>query len=146
MSELRTIQAARAIAANLVVFSHLFFVEAKYTAGSTVLPAFTLYGIAGVDLFFVISGFIMVAVAGRDRGPIEFLWRRATRIYPTYWLVSLTVLAICTWSTTVGSLIPIAAERVGVDPAVLSAPLITTLVDATGLVIYFTIAKMILHL
>jgi len=60
--------------------------------------------------------------------------------------VSITVLAICTWSTTVGSLIPIAAERFGVDPAVLSAPLITTLVDATGLVIYFSIAKIILHL
>jgi magnesium transporter len=60
--------------------------------------------------------------------------------------VSLTVLAICTWSTTVGSLIPLAAERFGVDPAVLSAPLITTLVDATGLIIYFTIAKAILHL
>jgi magnesium transporter len=60
--------------------------------------------------------------------------------------VSLTVLAICTWSTTVGSLIPLAAERFGVDPAVLSAPLITTLVDATGLVIYFSIAKAILRL
>ncbi len=60
--------------------------------------------------------------------------------------VSLTVLAICTWSTTIGSLIPIAAHRFGIDPAVLSAPLITTLVDATGLVIYFSIAKMILHL
>lgn len=58
--------------------------------------------------------------------------------------VSVTMFAICVWSTTVGSLIPIAAERVGVDPAVLSAPLITTLVDATGLVIYFTIAKLIL--
>src|ERR1700757_1478274 len=92
MSEIRTIQTARAIAANLVIFSHLFLVQARYTAG-TVLPAFTLYGIAGVDLFFVISGFIMVAVAGRDRGPIEFLWRRVTRIYPTYWLVSLAVLA-----------------------------------------------------
>ena len=44
----------------------------------------------------------------------------------------------------IGALIPIAAQRVGVDPAVLSAPLITTLVDATGLVIYFTIAKAIL--
>ena len=60
--------------------------------------------------------------------------------------VSITVLAICTWSTTVGSLIPIVAERFGVDPAVLSAPLITTLVDATGLIIYFSIAKVILHL
>jgi magnesium transporter len=60
--------------------------------------------------------------------------------------VAITVLVICTWSTTVGSLIPIAAERFGVDPAVLSAPLITTLVDATGLIIYFRIAKVILRL
>src|SRR5215813_10553871 len=65
---------------------------------------------------------------------------------PLAFTVAITVLAICTWSTTVGSLIPIAAERFGVDPAVLSAPLITTLVDATGLIIYFTIAKIILHL
>src|SRR5262245_49237669 len=60
--------------------------------------------------------------------------------------VGITVLVICSWSTTVGSLIPIAAERFGIDPAVLSAPLIATLVDATGLVIYFTIAKAILRL
>jgi magnesium transporter len=60
--------------------------------------------------------------------------------------VAITILAICSWSTTVGSLIPIVAERFGVDPAVLSAPLITTLVDATGLVIYFSIAKAILKL
>jgi len=49
-----------------------------------------------------------------------------------------------TLGVPVGALIPIAAQRFGVDPAVLSAPLITTLVDATGLVIYFTIAKAIL--
>jgi magnesium transporter len=59
--------------------------------------------------------------------------------------VAVTMLAICLWSTTVGSLVPIVAERFGVDPAVLSAPLITTLVDATGLVIYFSIAKIILQ-
>lgn len=60
--------------------------------------------------------------------------------------VSITVLAICTWSTTVGSLIPLVADRFGVDPAVLSAPMITTLVDATGLIIYFSIAKVVLQL
>ncbi|HEY5838993.1 MAG TPA: magnesium transporter [Pyrinomonadaceae bacterium] len=59
--------------------------------------------------------------------------------------VAVTMLAICLWSTTVGALVPIVAERFGVDPAVLSAPLITTLVDATGLVIYFSIAKIILQ-
>lgn len=60
--------------------------------------------------------------------------------------VAVTMFAICVWATTVGSLVPIAAHYFGVDPAVLSAPLITTLVDATGLVIYFTIAKLILRL
>jgi magnesium transporter len=58
--------------------------------------------------------------------------------------IAVTILAICVWSTTVGSIVPIAAHRLGVDPAVLSAPLITTLVDATGLLIYLTIAKLIL--
>jgi magnesium transporter len=58
--------------------------------------------------------------------------------------IAVTIFAICTWSTTVGAVIPIAAHRFGVDPAVLSAPLITTLVDATGLLIYLTIAKIIL--
>ena len=71
MSQLLTLQATRGIAANLVVFSHLFLVEAKYTAAG-VLPAFALYGMAGVDVFFVLSGFIMVAVAGRNIGPMQF--------------------------------------------------------------------------
>jgi len=69
------------------------------------------------------------------------LWRAPLSLAIT---VSVTMFAICIWSTTVGSLIPILAQRFGVDPAVLSAPLITTLVDATGLIIYFTIAKLIL--
>jgi magnesium transporter len=60
--------------------------------------------------------------------------------------VAATMLAICAWATTVGALVPILAQRVGLDPAVLSAPMIATLVDATGLVIYFTIAKTILRL
>jgi magnesium transporter len=60
--------------------------------------------------------------------------------------VALTMLAICLWSTAVGALIPILAQRLGLDPAVLSAPLITTMVDATGLVIYFLIAKTVLGL
>jgi magnesium transporter len=60
--------------------------------------------------------------------------------------VSITMVVICIWSTTVGSMVPLLASRFGIDPAVLSAPLITTLVDATGLIIYFTIAKAILGL
>jgi magnesium transporter len=83
---------------------------------------------------------VLVAVVAFGR---SLLWGVTTQLAIT---VAITVLVICTWSTTIGSMIPLAAKRFGVDPAVLSAPLITTLVDATGLVIYFTIAKMILHL
>jgi magnesium transporter len=56
------------------------------------------------------------------------------------------MLAVCAWATTVGSLVPLLAQRAGLDPAVLSAPMIATLVDATGLLIYFTIARSILRL
>ena len=59
-------------------------------------------------------------------------------------VVALSVATICTYASTVGSLLPILAGRVGFDPAVLSAPFITTIVDASGLVIYFLIAKLIL--
>lgn len=59
-------------------------------------------------------------------------------------VIGLTIWLICTWAATVGAMLPLAARRVGVDPAVVSAPFITTLVDATGLVIYFLIAKVVL--
>lgn len=86
------------------------------------------------------------AVVGLLVGVVAFgqalIWRVPLELALT---VSVTMFAICVWATTVGSLVPIAAHYFGIDPAVLSAPLITTLVDATGLVIYFTIAKAILH-
>ena len=61
-------------------------------------------------------------------------------------MIGLTILAICTWANTIGSIIPLLAQRFKIDPAVVSAPLITTLVDATGLAIYLTIAKVILKI
>lgn len=59
-------------------------------------------------------------------------------------VVSLTVVAICSWATLVGATMPMLARRVGIDPAVVSAPLVTTFVDATGLIIYFLIARAVL--
>jgi magnesium transporter len=61
-------------------------------------------------------------------------------------VVALTILAICAWSATVAAALPLILRRVGVDPAVVSAPLIATLVDGTGLVIYFEIARLVLRL
>lgn len=61
-------------------------------------------------------------------------------------VVSVTLITICTWATIAGSALPLLARRVGVDPAVVSAPFITTLVDATGLIFYFVFATLILGL
>lgn len=54
--------------------------------------------------------------------------------------VVIALVVVCTWSAVVGSTMPLLARRVGIDPAVISAPLVTTLVDATGLLIYFLVA------
>ena len=61
-------------------------------------------------------------------------------------VVSLTLLTVCTLATLVGSLLPLLARRLGFDPAVMSAPFISTLIDATGLIVYFVIARTILGL
>jgi magnesium transporter len=58
--------------------------------------------------------------------------------------VTMSVIAIATWGTLAGSLLPFLLKRVGFDPASASAPLVATLVDVTGLVIYFTTAHAIL--
>jgi magnesium transporter len=59
-------------------------------------------------------------------------------------IIALTLLVICTWSTFVGSLLPLLAKKVGIDPALVSAPMVSTLCDATGLLIYFSVAALIL--
>lgn len=61
-------------------------------------------------------------------------------------VVGLTILCVCAWANIVGALVPLLAERFNIDPTVSSAPLITTLVDATGLAIYMLIARAILDL
>ena len=79
-----------------VLFAHLLGIEAR-TVSAPVLPDAAHLGMFGVDLFFVISGFIMVFItetrkrgpgASRPRTAAHFLWRRALRIYPLYWVVT----------------------------------------------------------
>ncbi|HEX5690694.1 MAG TPA: magnesium transporter [Roseiflexaceae bacterium] len=80
-------------------------------------------------------------------GAIAFLWAVAWGYGATLAaVVGLSIIAICTWANTIGSVVPLAARKVGIDPATVSAPLITTLVDATGLALYLMIAKVLLNL
>jgi magnesium transporter len=73
-----------------------------------------------------------------------------TDIYgPHYFFVALTVffalIGVVTWGTISGSMLPILLKRLGRDPAVSSAPFVATLVDVTGLIIYFSVAILILR-
>jgi magnesium transporter len=58
--------------------------------------------------------------------------------------VALTVASICVWANTVAALVPLAANALGIDPTIVSGPLMTTLIDGTGLIIYFSLAALIL--
>lgn len=97
-----SIQALRAVAALLVLLFHLRIVEQKYGAGETVLPGWVAFADGGVDLFFVVSGFVMVTVAGgRYRSPsnaVGFLQRRAWRILPPYWVYTTLVVALMSFA------------------------------------------------
>ena len=67
-----------------------------------------------------------------------------------WWMVGLTVafslIGVVMWGTLSGSMIPIVLKRMKLDPATSSAPFVATLVDVTGLIIYFTVAAILLHL
>jgi magnesium transporter len=61
-------------------------------------------------------------------------------------VVGLTVMALTTWAATVGAILPIVLSKLRFDPAVVSAPFISSLVDSTGLLIYFTLAGFFLDI
>lgn len=93
-----SVQVWRGIAAMLVVFAHLQVVEQRYGHGDPLLPAWLDYGQASVDLFFVISGFVIATVTRAQFQSLpaagHFLFQRVTRIYPPYWLYSAIVLLV----------------------------------------------------
>jgi magnesium transporter len=78
------------------------------------------------------------------------LWSAFSDLYGPHWLlVALTVgvalVGIVLWGTLAGSMLPLVLRRLGFDPAASSAPFVATLVDVTGLVIYFSVAVLILR-
>jgi exopolysaccharide production protein ExoZ len=96
-TSLRSLQVLRGIAALSVAIAHLRSVETKFDA-ATLLGPWTGVGFGGVDLFFVISGFVMVWVTRADQGKAGALPRfwlaRFLRIYPLWWLVLSAVVAL----------------------------------------------------
>ncbi|MEV6338613.1 magnesium transporter [Nocardia vinacea] len=135
-------------AAHLALFIPLLIGaggNAGAQAATACVRALAVGEVRGSDLFKVIwrecrVGLVlgtMLATAGVAIG--------ALFVDPgTALVVGITLVIICGWAATIGGTMPLLAKRFRIDPAVVSAPMVTTLVDATGLIIYFTTAKLVL--
>jgi magnesium transporter len=78
------------------------------------------------------------------------VWSAFSNLYGEHWMlvamtVGLALVGVVLWGTLVGSLLPFILRRLGFDPAASSAPFVATLVDVTGLIIYFSVGLVVLH-
>ncbi len=98
----------------------------------------------------VFSGLLLGTVLGVIGFFRVSLWSQFSNIYGAHWLliaitVFLALIGVVLWGTIIGSMLPIILKRCGFDPAVSSTPFVATLVDVTGLIIYFSIAIVVLQ-
>jgi magnesium transporter len=104
----------------------------------------------------ILSGFMLGSILGLIGFIRIFLWHILMvkgvfkDIYGPNWLlvaltVSFSLIGVVLWGTLTGSMLPIVLKRLGADPASSSAPFVATLVDVTGLIIYFTIASIFMN-
>ena len=118
-------------------------------ASATIIRGLSLNDIAFPDVFKVVWKEIRVAVlCGLTLAACNFLKLMAfDRVGLTVSLVvCITLAAVVLIAKVVGCTLPMAAKRIGFDPAVMASPFITTIVDALSLMIYFRIATVLLHL
>jgi magnesium transporter len=98
----------------------------------------------------ILAGLALGAILGALGFVRVSLWSTFSNTYGPHWLlvavtVAVALIGVVLWGTLMGSLLPFALRRLGFDPATSSAPFVATLVDVTGLVIYFTVASLILR-
>jgi magnesium transporter len=93
------------------------------------------------------TGLLMGVVMALAAFGYALLWNGGHALGPELALaVSLSISAILLWAVAMGALLPLTAARLDIDPTVVSGPMMSTLVDATGLLIYFSIARLVLGL
>ncbi len=98
----------------------------------------------------IVSGLLLGCVLGAIGFMRVAAWAQFSNIYGPHWLlvavtVGLALIGVVLWGSLSGSMLPFVLRRFGADPATSSAPFVATLVDVTGLVIYFTIALLIMR-
>ncbi|MFJ4046047.1 magnesium transporter [Microbacterium sp. NPDC089987] len=114
-------------------------------AATTVTRSLALGEIAPRDVRKVLSREIRVGLClGLLLGTLGFAIAGLVYDWHIGVVIGLTLAAVCTVAASIGGIMPLAARAMKVDPAVFSNPFITTFVDATGLIIYFLIAKAVL--
>ncbi len=124
-------------------------------ATTLVIRAMALGEVTLRDWWRVMRREMMSGLAlGLILGGIGFLrvtiWAQFSNIYGPHWLlialvIFFSLIGVVMWGTIAGSMLPFLLRRCKLDPATSSAPFVATLVDVTGLVIYFSIAYQILH-
>lgn len=97
----------------------------------------------------ILSGLLLGLVLGGLGFLRIYSWQMFSGTYGEYWylvglVVSVSLVGVVLWGSLVGSMLPFILRRMGFDPATSSTPFVSTLVDVTGLVIYFTIALIVL--
>ena len=98
----------------------------------------------------IFSGLLLGAILGFIGFCRIFVWQKTgLHDYGYYWMwiglsVAISLIFVVLWGTLSGSMIPIILKKIKLDPATASAPFVATLVDVTGLIIYFTIAAIML--
>ena len=124
-------------------------------ASTLVIRALAIGELKLADIWRVIRRELFSGLAlGCILGAIGFLrisiWSAFSSIYGPHWVlvastVALALVGVVLWGTLVGSVLPFVLRRLGFDPATSSAPFVATLVDVTGLIIYFSVGVLILR-
>lgn len=116
-------------------------------AATTVTRALALADVTTRDVLKVMWRELRVGLTlGSSLGALGVVFTGLVYGWPIGTVIGLTLLAVCTLAATVGGLMPILGKKLGADPAVFANPFITTFVDATGLIVYFMIARAVLGL
>jgi len=124
-------------------------------ASTLIIQAMALGEVTVIDWWRVMRREILSGLMlGITLGIIGFLritlWSTFSNIYGPHWLliaftVGFSLIGVVLWGSLAGSMLPLLMKRLKVDPATSSAPFVATLVDVTGLIIYFNVALIVLH-